>query len=229
MKGAGGPSAALDRGVGDGAGSALDLARAAAAVPTTLVEGRVVDAVTERAIRGALVVATAEQAGGSSGARAKFLTGEDGRFVFRGLPPGRITVSASKTGFLKHTLTPFPLSAGARNGDTRVPLIRAGAISGRVVDQFGEPIGYVTVKAVPKDARPGAPSLSAVDTATTDDNGVYVIGGLEPGSYLVTIDTVGGGPPFESDAVFFPAKSTPEEATPLDVTAGSERTGIDLT
>ena len=70
----------------------------------------------------------------------------------------------------------------------RLSLTPAGMISGRIVDQFGEPVANAKVRAVPPGARP-----SVDDPALTDDTGRYVIGGLARGLYLVTAEAASVG------------------------------------
>ena len=136
----------------------------------------------------------------------------------------------SKTGFLDHTLPPISVKSGEPKQHLRVPLTPAAFISGRIVDQYGEPISHVEVIARRQAGPPERATRPAgSEPAVTDYGGSYVIGGLEQGLYIVTVGRVGAGPLFEHDAVFFPSASTPEQATTIDLKAGSERFGVDMT
>ena len=116
------------------------------------------------------------------------------------------------------------LQAGGRRQDVRLPLTPEGVISGRIVDQFGEPVGSARVRAVPPGARP-----SVGEPALTDDTGRYVIGGLEHGLYLVTAEAASVGTTVSYESVFFPAARIAADATAIDIEPGVERSGADMT
>ena len=69
------------------------------AARTVHVEGVVVDALTEQPVRGAVVIAKMLETGGTSAGTVKFLTGADGRFVFRDWRQAIPCSSARRPGF----------------------------------------------------------------------------------------------------------------------------------
>jgi hypothetical protein len=111
---------------------------------TGVISGQVVDAATGRGIPRAAV----ELRGGQPSGDAAETTDEDGMFVFRELPPGRFSLSVTKTGYNNGRLPEPRLGRrieflepgpGQSRDKIIVRLVRASAITGRVVDQFGEP------------------------------------------------------------------------------------------
>ena len=81
----------------------------------------------------------------------------DGRFEFAGLPSGQFTLTASKTSFVSMAYgqaepgrgsgLPIALRDGERRTGLRWTLPRAAAISGRILDDAGQPMRGATVMA----------------------------------------------------------------------------------
>ena len=117
---------------------------------TATISGRVTTE-TGGPIRRAEVRAT------SNGGLTRFATSDpDGRFVVRDLPAGTFTLHVSKSGFVPlyfgqrrpfEKRTTIQLRPGTKaTADIRLP--RAGAITGRIVDQTGEPVMGARVQAL---------------------------------------------------------------------------------
>ncbi len=160
---------------------------------TGLVVGQVVDAAGGRPVAGAVV--------GISGPPApngqpwpRVLTGSDGRFVFRDLRRGDYTITATKPGFAEGAYgrnraggpsIPLSLNEGERVGDAVVRLWRHAAISGTIVDESGERLVGVSVRAFRRTVIGGRRRFASSNSGTSDDRGMYRISGLLPGDYLV--------------------------------------------
>jgi hypothetical protein len=192
--------------------------------PIVTIEGHVVDAITSRPIRGAIVRANRGQGPRSTTPpEPAFRTGQDGRFVFR-LPTGVIGLHVTKTGYLAADAVPAEASAVGQPKASEVRLTPEGLISGRAVDQFNAPIAGASIRAV---ERGDVVRFSSSASATTDDLGQYTIGGLDPGDYVVGI--VGEKRPVYSfPTTYFPSATTSEAATVIKVEAGQERSGADI-
>ena len=172
-----------------------------------VITGQVVDAATGKPV-GAAIVSLAGagspvtlSSGPTEGFRLsggvpRILTGSDGRFAFRDLPAGNFTVLASKGGYaegasgrrvLGGASLPVVLTAAQRTAETSIRMWKNATITGTVVDEAGEPVVGLQVRALRLTFTAGrrrfAPSGT---TATTDDRGVYRLGGLAPAAYLVT-------------------------------------------
>ena len=179
-----------------------------AAPRTALVVGQVIDAGTGNPISGVLVevrmqASLAPSSPPFSSATAptqltrtpRVLTGSDGRFVFRRLPKGSFMITAQKPGYLtgaygrrrpggdSQTLVLFD---GQKVGNLRIYLWRHSAISGIVVDEAGEPVVGIQLRAFLRTTVAGRRRFVADGAAGwTDDRGVYRIYGLLPGDYLI--------------------------------------------
>ena len=179
--------------------------------PGASVVGRVVDADAGTPVSG--VVITAASAAPEPGARPPaVLTDAGGRFVFRNLPRGSYTLIASvggngfsPSGFIvsgmghqigaylnggygqqrpNGPLRPLDLDDGERIGDAIIRLWKGGAINGRVFDEAGEPLVDIVVSAV---RRSSEGRLLTGPTAKTDDRGIYRVGTLAPGEYVIVV------------------------------------------
>jgi len=189
------------------------------------IEGRVVDALTRQPVRGAIVTANLSRAAIlPEPAEAVFLTGHDGRFVVRALPAGTIGLHVTKTGYVDSVGDQLTRAQGARKMDIEIGLTPEALISGRVLDQSGDPVEQVTVRAVRKG---NETQFDRGESATTDDLGAYLIGKLEAGEYVVGI-VAERTATRAHEAVFFTTASRPEDATVVKVSTGAERTGVDF-
>jgi hypothetical protein len=159
------------------------------AVGSGLIVGQVIDAGTRRPIAGAIVAMT-----GPGIQPPRILTGGDGRFVFRDLPRGTFTISATRSGFADGVSgrrrpagpsQPVTLDDGERVGDVAVRMWKFGAITGTVIDETGEPIVGAQIRAFRRDMVGGRRRFVSLPPAITDDRGVYRLGNLLPGEYSV--------------------------------------------
>ncbi len=129
----------------------------------------------------------------AAGALPIVLTDDEGRFAVTALAAGQYTVTVSKPGYLKTGSTnPIQLTDAAAVDDVEIRVSRSAAISGRVVDDLGDPVVGTTVIAeeagrglVAQTAR-GSSNVAPAGRAQTDDLGEYRIGGLPAGSFLVS-------------------------------------------
>lgn len=158
-----------------------------------LIVGQVVDGETGKPLNGAVVVL-----GGPSGpggaAHSPILTGNDGRFVYRGLRRGSYNIYAYKPGYADgaHGRTrpagpsvALPLGDGQRTDEALVRLWKHAAVAGTVVDEAGERLIGVRVQAYRRTVISGRRRYLPSGTAMTDDRGIYRISGLIPGDYIV--------------------------------------------
>ena len=168
-------------------------------------------------------------------------TGASGEFEFRDLPAGRYQLSASKTGFVQlsygQRLSSDPsrtlqLGDGETLRNVTLSLPRAGVITGRLVDEFAEPIPDVMVQAFRWQYVRGRRRLTPAGRfAPSNDIGVYRVFGLAPGQYFVSAHSrgVGMGPDRAEDAVgfaptYYPGTASVSEAQPVSVAVGQEVT-----
>jgi 5-hydroxyisourate hydrolase-like protein (transthyretin family) len=133
-------------------------------------------------------------------------TDNEGRFEIKKVAPGRYRFFASRPGFLHQEYQAkgtsdgavLTLSPGQEFVDVLYRLALAAVITGRVVDESGEPMDGVMVTALRKvtaeekedwGPRTTKVQMTAVSSAVTDDRGEYRIFGLKPGEYYLKAGT----------------------------------------
>lgn len=145
----------------------------------------------------------------------RVLTDDDGRYFFDQLAPGSYTLTTTKAGWAngsagaKRVNGPgaiVDLAEHERKPNVDITMWKFAAISGTLVDEAGEPIVDVQVRAVYRPLVSGKRRMTFAGTARTDDRGVYRLANLVPGEYSVFVPaTVMSGP------VTFGAGGAPDE------------------
>jgi len=164
--------------------------------PTAALRGRVFAADSGQPLRKAQVrLLSADMAAGGARENRLATTDVDGKYEFTALPAGRFTLTATKGGYVSlgyGQTRPFEPGRPIDVLDAQVldrvdfTLPRGGVITGRLVDEFGEPVSNVMVAAMRYTNVGGRRTLvSSVRNAQTDDLGEYRIYGLAPGDYFV--------------------------------------------
>ena len=161
------------------------------ATGTAKIMGRVVSAETGAPIRRANIRITSPDAR----INRDVATDGDGHFEFLTLPAGRYRLYVAKAGYVSleygqarpfEAGKPLDMAEGQLLERIDFSLPRGSAITGRITDEFGEPITDVQVQAMRYQFTNGERQLvNAGRMATTDDLGQYRIFGLMPGDYVV--------------------------------------------
>ena len=77
----------------------------------------------------------------------------------------------------------------AGENNTTVQMLPLGVISGRVLDQYGDPVRHAEVHALQKGELPGQGEyFQGFSAGTTDDRGEYRIADVEPGRYYIAAE-----------------------------------------
>lgn len=167
-------------------------------------------------------------------------TDESGKFEIADLPSGSYVATASMMGYVTPNASWWDSNATPRyyrpSENISLTLIKGGVITGKILDQKGEPAVAVPVTAARvRDAAGHTSSRgnSWTPTMLTDDRGIYRIYGLMPGAYVVY---VGGGAinfnipsAFEDDVpTYYPSVTARAAATEVTVRSGEEASGIDV-
>src|SRR5262245_34959572 len=169
-------------------------------------------------------------------------TDADGKFVLENVPPGEYRLQASKAGYAMQMLDTRPpivdVSAGQTSRSISLPLVRGGAIAGRVVNAAGEPEAEVQVAALGRipNAPPTAPLIMSGRPAQTNDLGEYRIYGLPPGEYYVQVNprpemglfNVASQRPTVSVPTYYPGTRTTDVAQKVVVAAGETVRDVDV-
>ncbi len=131
----------------------------------------------------------------------RLLSDARGRFVFLNLPDANgYQVSVWKFGHLEggygrdaapsDPLRRIVVSNGAWVPNLRVPLWKPGAITGTVVDESGDPVVGVFVRALKQIRIAGRDELAVGPMTVSDDYGRYRLHGIAPGRYVLQVPSV---------------------------------------
>lgn len=212
------------------------------------VAGLVLDERKQEPVARATATLVSQQGGG----RYVTTTDPDGRFLFRGLPPGRYSLRVSRRGFLDFEGLPGqlgPAAVAVGEGDAgskelRVLLRLPGAIEGEVVDEDGAPFVEARVRARRVSEVGGETRYTWREEAEVDDEGRFRVFGLPPGRYVVEAAPPPQQPLGESvlqpalddpdgerldDAylpTYYPNAVDPSQAVSVRVGRGEERSGL---
>lgn len=213
---------------------------------TATISGRVTAADTGSPLRRVQVrIQGSELRGGRTA-----LTDADGRYFVRELPAGRFNVTAMKPGYVMMTYgqkrptqqgTPIELADGQIVESANIALPRGGVITGRVSDDFGEPVVDARVTAMQYRWSNGRRrTMMAGRPGTTNDRGEYRIWGLSPGEYYIAAtandrmfsspdDSLGAsGDSSGYASVYYPGTGSLDEAQRVTVAPAQEIAAIDL-
>ena len=174
-------------------------------------------------------------------------TGDDGAYELAMLPGGQYRMSAAKLGFATARYgQKEPADQGVlvdlADGQTRtridIVLPPNSNVTGRVVDEFGDPVENASVALSQiryQGGRRRLVGVSAMSGRTTDDLGRYRVYAVPAGDYVVTA-TVGQVVAFEPErgvsgyaTTYFPSTINPREAQLVSVPRSQDVTGVDFT
>ena len=167
---------------------------------------------------------------------ATTFTDAAGAFEFRALSAGSYFIGAEKPEFStppgKNSVR---LEITASKGDLTLQLSPLGVITGKVVDQSGQPLRAVNVVALSTPVEDGWRQLRSQRSVSTDDRGVYRLWNLQPGKYYLKAAGRSGGtytyagdltPQFFADESFVPTyfggAQTLDAATAIEIAPGTE-------
>ena len=218
---------------------------------TAILKGRVVDAATGQPLRRVNVNAFGESGRGGA------VTDGEGRFEIRELPAGKYSVGAHRSGYLSASFgqrvveapgTPIEVRDGQTVEQINLRLLRGGVVTGRVVDEYGDPAIGANVQVLRYQFHNGTRRLVPVGGGfglnRTDDRGEFRLYGLPAGQYYVSarpenlmgnVVIYAAGRPQDGAAEasapalsYYPNSPDPGGAQRVTVAAGRETTGINI-
>jgi protocatechuate 3,4-dioxygenase beta subunit len=127
-------------------------------------------------------------------------TDDDGRFAFSVVRPGRYRILVARRGYYLRSPGRINVASGQATPEVRLAMNATGAISGRVFDANGQPLGNVQVQAMKATYPAGRRALTLFQTTVTNDLGEYRLFWLPPGRYFVSA----GDSPARNPAAFAP-------------------------
>ena len=178
-----------------------------ASAATAMLAGRIVDATTNRPVGNAIVTLIYRQsqsapsapvpAGMAAPLPLMVLTDSEGRFFFRTLKAGTYEARAERRGYLagapgrlrpEGTSTSVILTEGQQVSDLTIRIWKHASIAGTVLDDAGEPVVGVFVYALRRD--PASRNFVSGGSVSTDDRGVFRIGSLTAGDYILSVPSI---------------------------------------
>ncbi len=190
------------------------------AAGTAIIRGRVVTADNGMPVRRAQVRAQS----GELRANRLVNTDANGRFEFKDLPAGRWTLTASKAGFMTlrygqkrpfEAGSPIEIADGQLMERADFALPKGAAITGRIFDEFGDPVANARVQVLRYQS-------------------IY---GLAPGDYYISATLRAGNGPFIDDnnsdttsyaSTYYPGAGSPAEAQRITLGVGQEQPNVNF-
>ena len=194
------------------------------------VDGAAVNGQTGEPVPRALIAVTA----GGTGASAS--TDSGGKWSVAGAPCGPVQIVVSRPGFLPYVhgqqpgrpVTPLRLFEGFPMHDVKIELVPQAVVTGRVIDETGDPVQNVTVSAMLARVADGRFNMQPAATVNTNDIGEFRVAGLGKGRYVFCARRNGNGNPLGfgtqtalADACY-PGPLEGGQSSTIDVAAGRE-------
>lgn len=207
---------------------------------TGKVTGRVLAADTGSPVRRAQIQLTSVEGRVSRGA----VSDNEGRYEIPSLPAGRYRLYVSRAGFVQLEYGQsrpneagklLDIADGQTIGKVDFSLSRGSAITGRITDEFGDPVTDAQVQALQFQLTNGERNLvNAGRPARTDDLGQFRIFGLMPGDYVVQAllrDASFGSNGTTEDRIgypgtYYPGVNDASQAQTITVSLGQELSSI---
>ena len=208
---------------------------------TASIHGRIVDGLTGEPIPRARVRLMMPGV-----AHPIVLSGGEGEFVFEKLPAGSFSIGSDKATYLtgrlpdtegrtmRSVMRPRRIADGEALDNVVLKMYRSGAISGRVLDAFGDPVEYASVSAM-RVVAGGKPEMR--QGTQTNDLGEFRLSRLQSGSYIVAVGPRRYPPeemPAETEPkpqpvpTYYPGSTSLDQAQPIVLERGQSLAGLDI-
>ena len=211
------------------------------------ITGIVRDAVTHLPLRKATITLNPTQFIGAQPSNfgpQSAVTDVTGTFSIDNLVPGKYQMMIQhqnypqgRNGGIRKSVT---ISAGEKAGPIEVELIPAASISGRILDEDGDPLNGCSVQAHPAD-HPEQGAQGGNGSPGPGAEGEYRLYGIPPGKYVLTARcnaaafqarpfSAGPDPPpsLAYPMQYYPLATEAKSAQVIELTPGSERSGVDF-
>jgi uncharacterized protein (DUF2141 family) len=171
------------------------------------------------------------------------VTDASGTFTVASLPPGRYRVAIQHQNYPQARFGGVSKNVDVKAGESGAPLavdlVPGGAVSGRIVDEEGEPIQGCFVQ--PHPAKNPEQGVQMSGNPTTNEDGDYRFYSVPPGKYVFTAQcntavfqprpfSAGADPPPSRGypMQYYPLAADAKAAEAVELTPGGEKSGIDF-
>ena len=169
-----------------------------------------------------------------------------GKFRFENVPPGTYWLTAKKAGYgdgkyPEKGEDSVRLTSGQELKQADLHMVPFATLSGRVLDEDGEPHPSAMVSALTYSFASGHRSLAPKDVAQTNNKGEFSLGKIPPGHYYLCADAMrmdlgaktapppaDGLPETAYVGTYLPNSIDVAMAQKLDVAAGAELAGLNI-
>ena len=177
------------------------------------------------------------------------ITSDDGRFEFNQVGPGTYGLQGAKRGFISAAYdaheeysTAIVTGAGLNTENLVLRLAPSATISGKILDESGDPVRDAPVSLFRENRRLGVGRIVRMRSESTDDRGAYEFSRLDPGSYFISVtatpwyalhplaapqpgaennpSTTGGPLDVAYQITYYGDTTEPDDATPIPVRGG---------
>ena len=158
-----------------------------------------------------------------------------GRFRFEALEEGPYSIWAEKPQLVLEDRARPEINLTASVDDFTLKLTPLGVITGKIVDQNGEPVRHANVVALSAEVVDGLRQTRTDRSVSTDDRGMYRLWNMRPAKYFIKVAGWSGGtylyagdsqPQFFADETFTPTyfggARSQDSATAVLIDAGTE-------
>ncbi len=179
---------------------------------------------------------------------AAALSSPDGSFSLPRIDPGRYHLAAERKGYVEARFgarssssagSILAVDVGARLSGADLSMAPAAVLSGRILDENGEPLQNAEVYTLRRSREDGRLETILTDSTSTNDLGEYRLPNLSPARYWLAVryrpDTPLVRPAASPEArqefyvlTYYPGVPDVNAAAPLDVTPGAQMAGLDF-
>jgi protocatechuate 3,4-dioxygenase beta subunit len=208
---------------------------------TASIAGSVVKDPGDQPLKKAVVQVVPDEEGGST---YTAVSDSEGQFEISSLQPGRYRIFVERTGFIEVDKngrrlpgTALSLAVGQSIKGLQLRMLPAAIVTGRVVDEDGDPMANVEVSILHYGYSSGHRQLEQERSERTNDVGEFRIGGLLSGRYFISASPppdFSSAPPAKERSenpdktdmgyvtTYYPGTADRSQATPLELHPGDE-------
>ena len=125
--------------------------------------------------------------------RQSIVTDEGGHFDFKVLR-GKYALQGNKRGYIaaayeqhEQFSTAIVTGAGLDTENLVLRLAPSAVLSGKILDELGDPVRHATVSLYREDRRTGVGRILKISGDSTDDQGAYEFSSLDAGTYFISV------------------------------------------